>query len=92
MFQTGLALLALHENELLGLPFEDLLSTLSGKRFSTLTESPDVVLQTALAFECVGLPHPVYFSPVCRHSVCARLDVLAASYAGNAPGPGPSST
>lgn len=35
------------------LPFEDLLSTLSGKRFSTLAESPDVLLHTALAFEYV---------------------------------------
>lgn len=53
VFQTGLALMALHEHELLALPFEELLSTLSGKRFSTLTESADALLQTALAFECV---------------------------------------
>ena len=45
--------MAMHERELLELPFEALLAALSGKRFSALSESPDALLQCALTFECV---------------------------------------
>lgn len=82
VFQTGLALLSLHEKELMSLSFEDLLTALSGKRFASLTESPDLLLQTALSFEYVG---PRCIADVCtcvvHHSVGKRLEELAASYA-----------
>ncbi len=62
IFQTGLALLHLHQQELLQMPFESLLANLSGKRFASLTETPGALIECALQFEYVVVESSVHCS------------------------------